>query len=261
MTPKYEGARELVTAAERKAFAWGLFPAPLVDVAAVSTIQLRMIRDLAKLYGIPYKKSIARSIVVTIFGGFLPTTLGSVFAYSVVKRVSWFGPLVGAAVVPSSVGGATRLIGILMTQHFELGGTLEDFDLQTIPQGLRRHVAAQAASEAQEASEADEVAPESDIAANTGDSPPKTVDTQPPTTCDDLTIIHGIGKKLQSLLQSASLHTFEAIASTDVDDLQAILTAAGSRYHIHDPTTWPKQARLAADQQWDELRDLQSKLN
>ncbi|MGB1014192.1 MAG: DUF697 domain-containing protein [Nannocystaceae bacterium] len=262
MTPKHEGAREIVSVAERKAFAWGLFPAPLVDVAAVSTLQLRMIRDLANLYGIPYKRSVARSIVVTLVGGFLPTTLGSIFAYSIVKRISWFGPLVGAAVIPSSVGGATRLIGILMTQHFELGGTLEDFDLQTIPKGLRRHVAsqAQAANEAQEASTAGEVS-ESDIAANTGESPSNTVDTKPTPACEDLTIILGIGKKIQSLLQAESIHTFEALASTAVEDLQAILTAAGSRYHIHDPTTWPKQAHLAAAQQWDELRELQSTLN
>jgi len=34
-----------------------------------------------------------------------------------------------------------------------------------------------------------------------------------------------------------------------------------SRYKMHDPTTWPKQAKLAADGKWDELKKLQDELD
>jgi len=39
------------------------------------------------------------------------------------------------------------------------------------------------------------------------------------------------------------------------------LEAAGSRYKMHDPSTWPKQAELAAKGKWDQLAILQDELS
>jgi len=39
------------------------------------------------------------------------------------------------------------------------------------------------------------------------------------------------------------------------------LDAAGPRYQMHDPTSWPKQSQLAADGQWKELKVLQDELD
>jgi hypothetical protein len=36
---------------------------------------------------------------------------------------------------------------------------------------------------------------------------------------------------------------------------------AGSRFQMHDPSTWPQQSDLAAAGKWDELKALQDKLN
>ena len=33
--------------------------------------------------------------------------------------------------------------------------------------------------------------------------------------------------------------------------------AAGERFQMHDPTSWPDQAKLAAEGRWDELKELQ----
>jgi hypothetical protein len=38
--------------------------------------------------------------------------------------------------------------------------------------------------------------------------------------------------------------------------LKGILEEAGSRYKMHDPTTWPQQAKLAEEGKWDELKEL-----
>ena len=51
------------------------------------------------------------------------------------------------------------------------------------------------------------------------------------------------------------------LAAADVDKLQQILADAGARYKLADPTSWPKQAELAAAGKWAELEDFQDKLH
>lgn len=71
---------------------------------------------------------------------------------------------------------------------------------------------------------------------------------------DDLTKVEGIGPKIAEHFNNAGILTWEELANTDVSRLQEILTAAGPRYKMHNPGSWPKQARMAADGKWDELK-------
>ena len=78
---------------------------------------------------------------------------------------------------------------------------------------------------------------------------------------DDLKKIEGVGPKISTLLAEGGFETFEKLSKAKVKDLKAILLAAGSRYKIHNPTTWPKQAKLAANGEWEKLKKLQDALN
>ena len=51
------------------------------------------------------------------------------------------------------------------------------------------------------------------------------------------------------------------MANTEADKVREILTTAGSRYKMHDPGTWGKQAKLAAAGDWEKLRVLQDELD
>ena len=77
---------------------------------------------------------------------------------------------------------------------------------------------------------------------------------------DDLTKIEGIGPKIAQVLADAGITTFAALAGTSAGRLREILNAAGSRYRITDPTTWPEQAAHAAAGEWDKFNDLVVKL-
>lgn len=77
---------------------------------------------------------------------------------------------------------------------------------------------------------------------------------------DDLTRIEGIGPKIAELLHGADINTFAELAATDADKLKEVLHDAGSRFAAHDPTTWPQQAKLAADGDFDGLNELQDHL-
>ncbi len=77
---------------------------------------------------------------------------------------------------------------------------------------------------------------------------------------DNLKKIEGIGPKIEELLKAADITTFSKLSQSQYDDLKAILNEAGSRYKMHNPTTWPQQAELADKGAWDELSDLQDRL-
>jgi predicted flap endonuclease-1-like 5' DNA nuclease len=78
---------------------------------------------------------------------------------------------------------------------------------------------------------------------------------------DDLRKVEGIGPKISELLGSNDINSFADLAGADVEKLKEILAEAGARYKMHDPTTWPEQAALAAKGDWDELKALQDKLD
>lgn len=78
---------------------------------------------------------------------------------------------------------------------------------------------------------------------------------------DDLKKIEGIGPKIEGLLNAANIHTFVDLSNASPERLRAILVEAGSRFQMHDPSTWAAQAKLAAEGKWDELKQWQDELD
>ena len=77
---------------------------------------------------------------------------------------------------------------------------------------------------------------------------------------DDLKIVEGIGPKIESLLKAGGVNNWTDLAGAETSRLKSILSDAGDRYRIHDPSTWPKQAGMASNNQWEELEAFQNSL-
>jgi large subunit ribosomal protein L21 len=82
-----------------------------------------------------------------------------------------------------------------------------------------------------------------------------------PVQADDLTKVEGIGPKISELLQNAGVNTFADLASQSEDALKTVLKGGGSRFAMKNPSTWAKQADMAANGQWDELKKWQDILD
>jgi uncharacterized protein (DUF697 family) len=108
-----------------------LIPLPLIDFVALTGIQLNLARSLAKLYEIPFRKDIGKSIIISLLGGGAAVSL-SPFLASVIK----FIPIVGLAAGSISLGAfsfaSTSAIGKVFLQHFESGGTFLDLDPEKV---------------------------------------------------------------------------------------------------------------------------------
>ena len=81
-----------------------------------------------------------------------------------------------------------------------------------------------------------------------------------PSGGDDLTMIEGIGPGIADVLRSSGIASFTMLSVTSPDRIRELLAEAGGSYTSHDPTTWPDQAQLAADGEWDKLRAWQDQL-
>lgn len=78
---------------------------------------------------------------------------------------------------------------------------------------------------------------------------------------DDLKIVEGIGPKIEELFHVAGIKTWKALGATSVENCQQILDAAGDRYAVHNPGTWPKQSQMAYEGKWSELKSWQDSLD
>jgi len=85
--------------------------------------------------------------------------------------------------------------------------------------------------------------------------------TSEPEKIDDLKVVEGIGPKIESILHAAGITSMRTLANSETDLIRKILDEAGPRFRMHQPKTWSTQAKLIADENWDELKDYQAVLN
>jgi uncharacterized protein (DUF697 family) len=109
----------------------GIIPLPIVNVASVTAVIVRMVKVLSDLYGVPFQRDRARAIVVGLMGGAMPTGLAAVTASTLVYIVPGSN-LIGLAVSSITAIACTRGIGRVFIEHFESGAALPD-----IPAGRR----------------------------------------------------------------------------------------------------------------------------
>jgi len=75
---------------------------------------------------------------------------------------------------------------------------------------------------------------------------------------DDLTKIEGIGPKIAEVLKANGITTFTKLAEAKDEDVQEMIKDVPGN---HKADTWNEQAALARDGKWDELKELQEKLD
>jgi hypothetical protein len=88
----------------------------------------------------------------------------------------------------------------------------------------------------------------------------KAVKAKPVVVKDDLTKVEGIGKKIEALLYKNKIYSYKQLSKTTIKTLKEMLEAGGSKFSMHNPGTWPKQAKLAAEAKWEDLELLQKHL-
>ncbi|MDV7137826.1 hypothetical protein R3X28_03015 [Maribacter sp. TH_r10] len=70
---------------------------------------------------------------------------------------------------------------------------------------------------------------------------------------DDLKVVEGIGPKISGMFIDSGIKTWKALSETSVADCRKVLAGGGDRYKVHDPASWPMQAKMCYEGKWKEL--------
>ena len=113
-------ARKIVDRHRNYAAMGGLLPVPVANIATVTGINLRMVKQLSDLYQVPFQRDRTRSFIVGLVGGAVPTGLGTATS-STLMFVIPGGLLLGLGVSAISAAALTRGIGLVFIESFESG--------------------------------------------------------------------------------------------------------------------------------------------
>ena len=114
------------------AMAVGLVPIPVVDLAALVALQLKMLHSLARTYDIEFKTDLGRSAIASLVGGTVSTSLSPTLAASLAKLIPGIGQTLASGSASLLNGAATYAVGKVFIQHFASGGTFLSFDPEAV---------------------------------------------------------------------------------------------------------------------------------
>ena len=103
----------------------GAIPLPIVDIAAVTAIQIDMLKQIAATYDVDFNQERGKSIAAALVG----TTLGRIGA-SAIKAIPGVGTAIGIGSQVIISGATTYALGQVFDYHFKNNGSLFDFDLE-----------------------------------------------------------------------------------------------------------------------------------
>ena len=104
----------------------GLMPVPLFDIAAVTAVQIDMLKQLADHYDADFSNSSGKTFVSALTG----STLARIGA-SAIKAVPGIGTVIGGLSMSVMSGATTYAIGQVAANHFASHGRLGDVDDDT----------------------------------------------------------------------------------------------------------------------------------
>ena len=108
---------------------YGIIPIPGVEMAAVSTAQLLMLREMANAYGVKFSWRKGSVLITALLGGLTSGT-----SMIVLPRLLF--PVVSVVFLVGLNASITYVLGRAFSTHFNEGGTLDDFDIKTVRREL-----------------------------------------------------------------------------------------------------------------------------
>lgn len=126
--PTEEGASKIVNRYILWSMGAGLVPIPIVDVATIIGVQMKMLSQLSKYYGVEFSDERGKSLVSSLIGGIATESIAHGSIGSFIKAIPGAGTLFGMIAMPVSAGATTYAIGKVFTQHFASGGNLLNFN-------------------------------------------------------------------------------------------------------------------------------------
>ena len=117
----------------------GLIPLPIVDFAAVTSVQVTMLALICNIYEQPFSKEAATSIIASLAGGAITgSQASSMTIASRLKFIPVLGTVIGFFVTPALAGATTYAIGKVFVHHLASGGTVFTFEAKKLKEFMQK---------------------------------------------------------------------------------------------------------------------------
>ncbi len=103
----------------------GFIPIPIVDMVAVTAIQIDMIKKISELYEVNFSEANLKSWISTLSGSVI-----SRFGADAIKFIPGIGSVIGGISVAVLSGASTYAVGQVFIEHFETGGDFSNFQVE-----------------------------------------------------------------------------------------------------------------------------------
>lgn len=125
MNTRIEKSNEIIRQHVLWSMGAGAIPLPIIDMAAVTGVQLDMLRQISNLYHLDYSENTGKTVISAIAGSTL-AKLGSSF----IKAIPGVGALLGGISMSALSGASTYAMGQVFVNHLENGGNWFNFDME-----------------------------------------------------------------------------------------------------------------------------------
>lgn len=135
LTARTEAGQAVIRRNVLWALGAGVVPFPLIDILAITAVEVKMLKQLSDVYDVPFTEGVAKKLVGSLLTSLGSVGIGAVIGGSLIKLVPVIGTTLGLVSVPIFAATFTNAMGKIFQLHFETGGTLLDFD----PKAVRKH--------------------------------------------------------------------------------------------------------------------------
>lgn len=136
-TERLDKASAIISSNCKWSAAAGFIPVPYLDLAGLAAIQVKMVSELAQLYGKTVQQEAIKTTVATMLGTLTTAGLAGPVAMSTLKMIPGLGSVAGGLSLGALGAAATYAVGKVFINHFEGGGTLANFDVDKVKEDLK----------------------------------------------------------------------------------------------------------------------------
>lgn len=146
-TSRLDSAGKLIASASRWSIAAALIPVPYVDMAALASVQTKLVIDLAALYGEKASKEVVSGAISVLLGTLVPAGAAQATVGATAKLLPGVGSIVGAVSMSAFGAAATYAVGKVFVRHFENGGTMANLGEAKLQAELKKEFVKAASAE------------------------------------------------------------------------------------------------------------------
>lgn len=130
-------AAKIISSATQWSAATGAIPVPVLDLAALATVQTRMLMDLSEVYGQSFGKDTAKAVVSVSLATLLPGVAAGALFGSFSKLGLGVGTVLGMASMAAVGSAATYALGKVFVRHLSYGGEPGAFSAEAVKNDLK----------------------------------------------------------------------------------------------------------------------------